>query len=377
MSLLTFLDTCDQAILDCHTNRGCAMPPIPAKPLSQIRPSSVRWLCDRYLQRGRLALLDGDPGVGKSLISIDLAARLSRGEGFLGGSPPERPQVTILLGAEDNTADIVRPRAEAAGADLDRVVAIDESDRVPLFFPESVPYLEELICLYAADLVVIDPIVAFLSQRAAANLDQCVRRALGPLAAVSARTDCAILLVRHLRKAEGGRAIHRGGGSIGFIASARTGLFAAWHPVEKDLGVLSVAKANARTPAESQGYRIKADDLGRPRLEWTGPVALSANELNQSHPSPLRIGDQASAWLQLRLAQGPRRAADLLAEAAAAGIPERTLRRAKDELRIGSKKHRTGDRSEWYWYDPSCVWPKDAPFKRPTAMEQLDIDLFD
>ena len=353
------------------------MPPIPAKPLSQIRPSTIRWLCDRYLPRGRLALLDGDPGVGKSLISIDLAARLSRGEGFLGGSPPERSQVTILLGAEDNTADVVRPRAEAAGADLDRVIAIDETDRVPLFFPESVPYLEELICLYAADLVVIDPILAFLPPQVSANVDQCVRRALGPLAAVSARTDCAILMVRHLRKAEGGRAIHRGGGSIGFIASARTGLFAAWHPVERGLGVLSVAKANARTPAESQGYRFKTDDQGRPALEWTGPVPISANELNQSPPGPVRIGEQASAWLQSQLARGPRKASDLLSAAAAAGIPERTLRRAKDALRIGSKKHYVKDRSDWYWYDPGCDWPKDAPFKRPTLQDQMEIDLFD
>jgi hypothetical protein len=353
------------------------MPPIPAKPLSQIRPSPLRWLCDRYLPRGRLALIDGDPDVGKSLISIDLAARLSRGEGFLGGSPPERPQVTVILGAEDNTSDTVRPRAEAAGADLDRVITIDETDRVPLFFPESAPNLEELICLYAADLVVIDPIPAYLPPSVSTNVDQCVRSALGPLAAVAARTDCAILMVRHLRKTEGGRAIHRGGGSIGFIASARTGLFAAWHPSEKGLGVLAVAKSNATAPAASQGYRIKIDELKRPVLEWTGPVALTANELNQSPQGPLPMRDQASAWLQAQLAQGPRRSLDVIKAAAAAGIPERTLRRAKDELRIGSKKHRKGEQSEWYWYDPSCVWPKDAPFRRPTLEDQMEIDLFD
>ena len=93
-------------------------------------------------------------------------------------------------------------------------------------------------------------------------------------------------------------------------------------------------------PAESQGYRFKADELGRPALEWTGPVALSANELNHAPPSPLRIADQASAWLHAQLAKGPLRSSDVIQAAAAAGIPERTLRRAKDELRIGSKKHR-------------------------------------
>jgi len=350
---------------------------IPAKPLSLLKSSIVRWLCKPYIQRGRIALLDGDPGVGKSLISIDLAARLSRGEGFPGCLAPDRPQVTILLGAEDNSSDTVRPRAEAARADLDRVIALDESDRIPVFLPDHLSQLEELICYYAADLVVIDPITAFLPPSVAANLDQCVRRALGPLAALAAQTDCAMLLVRHLRKSEGGRAVHRGAGSIGFIASARTGLFAAWHPAETGLGVLSVTKANATTPAESQGYRIKTDELCRTVIEWTGPVTLTADRLNRALDGPVKMREQASTWLQSRLAQGPRRSADLLAEAAAAGIPERTLRRAKDELRIGSKKHRTGDRSEWYWYDPSCVWPKDAPFKRPTVMEQLEIDLLD
>jgi hypothetical protein len=343
------------------------MSPIPAKPLSQIQSSSVRWLCEPYLQRGRLALLDGDPGVGKSLISIDLAARLSRGEDFR--KAIERPQVTILLGAEDNTSDTVRPRAEAAGADLDRVIALDESDRAPLFFPEGVSQLEELICTYAADLVVIDPVTAFLPPQVAANLDQCVRRALGPLAALAARTDCAILLIRHLRKLLGGRAIHRGAGSIGFIAAARTALLAAWHPAEAGVGVLAVTKSNAATPAESLGYRIQTDAAGRPVLKWTGPVVLPADELGRPPEGRLHVRDQASAWLLAELAQGPRPASEILAAAAAAGIPDRTLRRAKDQLRIGSRKAHSKDRSGWYWFDWDAKWPKDAPFKRPVPGE--------
>lgn len=340
---------------------------IPAKPLSQMQSAALRWLFEPYLQRGRLAILDGDPAVGKSLISIDLAARLSRGATIT--QAVERPQVTILLGAEDNTADTVRPRAEAAGADLDRVIALDESDRVPLFFPESVPHLEELIRQHAADLVVIDPITAFLSPSVAANLDQCVRQALGPLAALAGRTDCAILLIRHLRKVEGGRAIHRGAGSIGFIASARTGLLAAWHPKKAGVGILAVTKSNAATPAESLSYRIQTDNAGRALIEWCGPVELAANDLNHHLEGPLRIRDQASAWLVAELARGPRPASAILAAAAAAGIPERTLRRAKEQLRISSRKAHTKNRSEWYWYDLACDWPKDCPLEKPVPGE--------
>src|SRR5436309_8572161 len=95
-----------------------------AEPLSRVRPGSVRWLWEPYLPRGKLAVLDGDPGVGKSLLTIDLAARLSRGGPLPGGRSAGRPHVTLVLNAEDDPADTTRPRAEAAGADLDRVVAV-------------------------------------------------------------------------------------------------------------------------------------------------------------------------------------------------------------------------------------------------------------
>src|SRR5437016_5021698 len=95
-----------------------------AAPLSQIRPEPIQWLWERYVPRGKIALLDGDPGIGKSLLTIDLAARLSRGGPLPCGQTLHRPHTTLLLAAEDGAADTTRPRAEAAGADLDRVIAV-------------------------------------------------------------------------------------------------------------------------------------------------------------------------------------------------------------------------------------------------------------
>jgi AAA domain len=350
---------------------GVVVPAIPARPLSQIRPKSIRWLWEPYLPRGKLAVFDGDPGIGKSFITVDLAARLSRGGPLPGGKQLDRPHTTILLSAEDDAADTIRPRAEAAGADLDRVIALGDEDRAPLFFPSQIPELEELIRAYSADFVVIDPIMAFLSLDIAANLDQCVRRGLGPLAALAARTDCVILLVRHLRKLGWGPAVHRGLGSIGFIATARTGLFAARHPADPTLSVLAVPKANATgvVPSLSLGYRITSRDAGRAVVEWTGPADLSADALNQSLPAPLRPRERASSWLSAELASGPRKATELLAAAAEATIPERTLKRAKTELGVGSRKVQHKDRAEWYWYDPASEWPADAPFKKPKPGE--------
>ncbi|MCI0701936.1 MAG: AAA family ATPase [Planctomycetia bacterium] len=348
------------------------MSALKAESLSCLPAESVRWLWEPYLPRGKLALLDGDPGVGKSLITIDLAARLSRASPLPTGSPSARPHVTLLLGAEDNSRDTVRPRAEAAGADLDRVSIVTAASSAPIYFPQQIPDLEELIRLHAADLVVIDPIMAFLPPEVAANLDQCVRRGLNPLASLAERTDCAILLVRHLRKKDATRAVHRGQGSMGIIAAARTGLLAARHPADPTLGVLAVTKTNVGGSPASIGYRLKSDAAGRAVVEWTGVAELSADGLGQPLAAELPMRERAVAWLCEQLANGPRKATELFVAAGEAGIPERTLKRAKQELGTKSHKVQSGDRAVWYWYDPSAAWPADAPFKKPFELPPLD-----
>ena len=102
-----------------------------AYPFSRYRPRRVEWLWEPYLARGKLSILDGDPGVGKSLVTVDLAARLSRGGPLPDGTPAGRPHVTLFLNAEDSVADTVRPRAEAAGADLDKLLFVTGPDGRP------------------------------------------------------------------------------------------------------------------------------------------------------------------------------------------------------------------------------------------------------
>lgn len=353
------------------------MPAIRSRTVSQVTLSPVRWLWEPYLARGSLALLDGDPEIGKSLISIDLAARLSRGGELPNGTAAGRPHVAILLGTEDNAAETIGPRAVAAGADPERVIIPVEEDAEGLCFPANVPEMEELVCAHAADLVVIDPIAAFLPSHLASATDHGVRRSLKPLAALARRTDCTILLVRHLRKAEGGRALYRGLGSIGFIASVRTALFAARHPADESCCVLAVAKSNAAVRGRSLGYRIKSDGEGRAVVEWIGPVELSADAANRPADAPVRMRDRVGAWLTAQLANGPRKVTEIYAAAAEAGIPERTLDRAKSELRVGSRRaYFEKNRAAWYWFDWDAPWPKDAPFKKPTPGELPDIGDF-
>jgi hypothetical protein len=344
-----------------------------AQPLSQVQPESIAWLWEPYLPRGKLVLLDGDPGIGKSLLTIDLAARLSRGRPLPDGSPVPRPHTTLLLSAEDRAADTTRPRAEAAGADLDRVIVVTSPDGVPLRLPQRLPDLEELIRTHRADLAVIDPITAFLPPGVATNHDQGVRRVLGRLTALAERTDCAILLIRHLRKQGTRKAIHRGAGSVGFIAAVRAGLLAARHPTDPDLGVLAVSKANLARPARSLAYRVKPGDAGGAVVEWAGAVEMGANLLGDEPAAPLRPRDRAAGWLRAELANGPRRAAEVFEAATAAGIPGGTLRRAKGDLRVESYcTHVPTGGVEWWWSDPAVPRPDryrsplpDLPFNLP------------
>jgi hypothetical protein len=334
----------------------------------------VGWLWPSYLPRGKLALLDGDPGVGKSIISIDLASRLSRGAPLPDGAAPDRPCVTLLVNGEDATADTTRPRAEAAGADLDRVIVVEPEGEAPLYFPARLPDLEELIRAHSADLVVIDPVMAFLPTEIAATLDQCVRKGLTPLARLAERTDCAILLIRHLRKTAGGRAIHRGLGSIGIIAAARTGLLAGPDPGDPGVNVLAVTKSNAATPGPSLRYRVVSDEAGRAIVTWVGPAGLSADAVSRTPEAQLRMRDRAAAWLTAQLANGPRKASEIYTAAAEAGIPDRTLERAKSDLRLGSRRvYFKQNRTAWYWFDWDATWPKEAPFKKPDPHERPDL----
>jgi RecA-family ATPase len=227
-----------------------------AEPLSSLSaPSQIHGLWEPYVARGKVALLDGDPGVGKSLLTLDLAARLSRGLAPPTGAASGRPHVTLILSAEDDIA-AMRPRAEAAGADLNWIITVTGPGGAPLVLPDRLADLEAFVCSTEADLVVIDPVMAFLAPGAAANVDQCVRRALNPLAVMAARHGCAILLVRHLCKSDSGKAVLRGQGSIGFVAAARTAMLAARHPADPSLHVLAVSKSNATVRPPSLGYSV-------------------------------------------------------------------------------------------------------------------------
>src|SRR5437763_9754017 len=198
--------------------------------VSELTAEPISWLWRWRLALGKLTLLDGDPGLGKSLIALDLCARLSTGRPMPDGSDGLAPSNVLILESEDGPSDTVLPRLQALGADLDRVFVLrrGEQDELPRL-PGQSAALEAVVAETKARLLVIDPVVAFLERGVLTNSDQSVRRALLPLAQLAEGHLCAVLLLRHLNK-RGGRALYRGGGSIGFQGACRTAWLLAEAP---------------------------------------------------------------------------------------------------------------------------------------------------
>src|SRR5262249_47866300 len=196
-----------------------------------------------YLPRGALVVLDGDPECGKSMLTVDVAARVSRGGDWPDGSPAGPPGQAILFAAEDARARVVRPRLLAAGADPNRVFVFgtpDSADRPPSL-PRDLPEVAALVELVTPDLLVFDPLPYFLSGGVSMSI---VRSVLGALAELAARQDVTIVLVRHLTKRRGMKALYRGLGAIGIVGAARAGLLTARDPADASRFVLTPTKSN-------------------------------------------------------------------------------------------------------------------------------------
>jgi hypothetical protein len=233
-----------------------ATPPptsLPLRRVSEVQPREIAWLWPGRLPLGKPALLEGDPDLGKSLITLDLCARLSSGAAFADGSPSPGPATAIILNGEDNAEDTIRPRLQAMGADLDRVYIPEAGEHAGslLWLPTHTDKLEKSLAETQARLVVIDPLVAFLDAHVNLSNDASVRRALSKLAGLAEQHACAMLLVRHLNKRAGLRSLYRGSGSIGLVGLSRSGWLVARDPEDSQRRVLAQVKNNLGAPQPS------------------------------------------------------------------------------------------------------------------------------
>jgi hypothetical protein len=319
--------------------------------LSEVEPERVEWLWPGRLPLGKLAVLDGDPGLGKSAVTIDIAARVSAGLELPDGQPCE-PAGVVLLSAEDGLGDTIRPRLDTAGADTERIVALSTvaeakgGERV-ISLTRDLATIEKATRRVGATLVVVDPLTAFLSEKTDSYKDQDVRRALAPLAALAERTRATILMVRHLNKAAGGNTLYRGGGSIAIIGAARSGLVIAQDPEDSERRILAANKHNLSRAAPSLAFRIGTASNGAARVLWGGTSTLTAGDILKEPADPEQKSalSEAKEFLLQELGDGPVAAEQVEKDARGAQISVRTLKRAKKALGVRSRKQ--GD--VWNW----------------------------
>jgi hypothetical protein len=328
--------------------------------LSDVAPEPLRWLWPGRIPAGKITVLDGDPGLGKSTLLCELAARISRGEPLPGDqSGPAGPRGVLLFSAEDDVYDTIRPRIDAAGGDPRRIAAFvavpdgTETGR-PFALPRDLPILEAIVQKIDATLVIVDPLVAYLPAEVSPNSDQHVRHAMAALKASAERTGAAIVVVRHLNKTLGANPLYRGVGSIGIIGAARSGLLLAADPDDPDRRILALAKGNLARPPASLAFRLE-DVPGATvaRVVWDGESPWTATQLLQGQAdddggSRRSVIDDARAWLREALAAGPRAAMELRHEAAAHGIVAKTLYAARKAEGITAYKERVPN-GRWVW----------------------------
>lgn len=334
--------------------------------LADVQPEGVRWLWPERIAVGKLTLLAGDPGLGKSFVTLDMAARVSTGAGWPDdhGQPCE-PGGVVLLNAEDDAADTIRPRLDAAGADVSRVVALEsvitldqrtgtEQDAT-FSLATDLPALEEAIAqVERCRLVVIDPISAYTG-RADSHNNAEVRGLLAPLAKLAAERGVAVVAVTHLNKNANGPAIYRSMGSLAFAAAARAVWMVTKDKDDPSRRLMLPAKNNIAPDVNGLAYRIEGEAMAAKVLWDDEPVNCSADEALAPVGDPRDRTDreQAADWLREALQDGPVPSVELFAQAKENGIAGRTLRRAYKDL--GGKPMKVDFSGGWCWKLPDEV----------------------
>ncbi len=335
--------------------------------------TQVTWLWPGRIPFGKLTILDGDPGLGKSTLMLDLAARLTAGRALPDDpAPPHEPARVLLLSAEDAAADTIRPRLEAAHAVIDRVYVLSHlpdavGGGLPLL-PRFTPFLGQLVDRFRPCFLVIDPLAAYLGPEINPHSDQGVRQALVQPARLAERTGIAIVLIRHLTKRASRNPLYRGGGSIGLIGAARSGLLVAPDPSDPTASrrILASTKSNLATLPPSLAYRLLSALNGVVTVVWEGRSELTAESLvDPAAGRPASVLDEARSVLRTILADGPLPATVVQRQAAELGLSQSTLRRAREALRVRPRK--VGPSWVWACPEPAEGSLPDSPTPREDA----------
>ena len=306
--------------------------------MSEVQSQEIEWLWYPFIPYGKLTIIQGDPGDGKTTMVLNLAAKLSKGEALDENMKVTEPVNVIYQTAEDGLADTVKPRLELAGADCERIIVIDESDKSLSMVDER---LEQAIVRTGARLLILDPIQAYLGGGMDMNRANEARDMTKKLGALAEKTKCAIILIGHMNKASGNKAAYRGMGSIDFFAVARSVLLVGRVEGESNTRAVVQIKNNLAAFGHPKAFALSEDGF-----KWLGDYEITVGEVLGGITPKANKMEQAKQMLrELAETQSAVLSNEIFDRANELGISKRTLENAKKELGVQTRKINNA----WYW----------------------------
>ena len=316
--------------------------------MSEVQSQEIEWLWYPFIPYGKLTIVQGDPGDGKTTLILNIAAKLSKGEGLDDDMKLTEPMNIIYQTAEDGLADTVKPRLEKAGADCERIVVIDESDKSLSMADER---LEEAIIQTGARILILDPIQAYLGGGMDMNRANEARDMTKRLGALAEKYKCAIILIGHMNKASGSKSTYRGLGSIDIQATARSVLLVARLRDKPNIRIMAHDKSSLAPAGDAIGFEMTEDN----GMVCIGPYDITIDELLS--------GNEGRGKKKLDIAEnfikeyfGSNKVIpsnEIMMEAAKRSIKRNTLLSAKKKLGITSDKEKAEDGTiYWTWVMP-------------------------
>ena len=312
---------------------------------SEVETKDVEWLWYPYIPYGKITLVQGDPGDGKSTFVLNLAALLTTNRPLPFSDEEREPITVIYQNTEDDAEDTVVPRFIQAGGDPERLVFINEDDKALTFGDKR---LVDAIKQVNAKLLILDPLSSYIGGDVSMNLANEVRAQFNPLIQAARENGCAVLVVAHMNKAQGAKALYRTMGSIDVVGAARSSLLIARTSTDASSTerIMAVQKSNLAPMGNAISFSVGEDGV-----EWLAEIECSADEIlgnvYQSGRPDERL-KEAKEQITAMLSNGPMPASECDARLRNAGIKSTTAKKAKKELGVISKKNG----NSWFWIMP-------------------------